>query len=795
MLWKKLSETTRVDAMVQKTLWPAAYFTFAAATSFASTDYAPAIYREAYSGHWYTTGYGHHFAVIHDMEGYYLSTISYFQKECQVQNSDGTCRARASIHYCVNGLKDNASDSPAGEITQMVREAYWAWHVGCWNKYMWGTEHEGFASNPAWYTEAMYQASAPLQRHLMDQTVHPVDRNHVIGHNEWKSSAWKTWMAANYSSIDTSCNTHSDPGAYWDWAHFMQLVLGGPLAPSSLVLTPVSSTEIKLSWTDNSTNETGFVIERALSGSGPWTSIRTNAANSITYTNGGLTASTVYYYQVKAYNSSGSSGYTPVKSATTGNSAPTLNAIGGKTVTEGSALTFTAKATDPGLGATTTIYDFEGASSGVNEVMFRKPTFSSSTATFLRTAYSDFTTVTTSFPAGHSGTAVLKSTWSFNASLTNAWLRLTTSSAVTKPNPVIDFKQVLKFDIYSDKQLKVAVGCRETVTAAGTAIGADGGTSGNIEWAGATNSVATPPVPTRTINANTWTTVQFNLPFEPVRSFTGNGVLSTTSGLGVLEHLVFVPVGTTTTNAYTVYLDNFSVVYSNTLNYSLDAGAPAGASIDPFTGVFNWTPTEAQGPGDYTIVVRVTDSGSPPLDDFETITVSVNETNNASPTLAAISNKTVLAGDTLTFTNSASDSDLPADLTFSLDPGAPAEASIDPDFGIFTWTPPVESPDSTNLITVRVEDAGPPILSATRTFSVHVVSRTAKIGLVDGNGDFPISWSALLGKKYRLQYKNDLSDAEWTDASGDIDGTDGTVSRTVNVAVGTQRFYRIIEVP
>src|ERR1043165_380170 len=85
----------------------------------ASTDYGPAIWNPVCSGHWYTTGYGHKFHVIHDMEGYYLSTISYFKN----------CNTSASVHYCVNGLKDTSSDAPAGEITQMVREANYAWHA------------------------------------------------------------------------------------------------------------------------------------------------------------------------------------------------------------------------------------------------------------------------------------------------------------------------------------------------------------------------------------------------------------------------------------------------------------------------------------------------------------------------------------------------------------------------------------------------------------------------------------------------------------------------------------------
>src|SRR5678815_5548265 len=88
----------------------------------AQPDYPWAIWRPVCSGHWYTSGYGHKFHVIHDMEGYYLSTISYFKN----------CNTSASVHYCVNGLKDTSTDHAAGEITQMVREANYAWHALCW---------------------------------------------------------------------------------------------------------------------------------------------------------------------------------------------------------------------------------------------------------------------------------------------------------------------------------------------------------------------------------------------------------------------------------------------------------------------------------------------------------------------------------------------------------------------------------------------------------------------------------------------------------------------------------------
>jgi hypothetical protein len=60
----------------------------------------------------------------------------------------------------------------------------------------------------------------------------------------------------------------------------------------------------------------------------------------------------------------------------------------------------------------------------------------------------------------------------------------------------------------------------------------------------------------------------------------------------------------------------------NTLTYSL-VTAPSGASIYSASGVFSWTPSEAQGPGTSAITVQVSDSGG--LADSKTLNVTVNE--------------------------------------------------------------------------------------------------------------------------------------------------------------------------
>ncbi len=79
-----------------------------------------------------------------------------------------------------------------------------------------------------------------------------------------------------------------------------------PVAPSNLSGSAVSTSQINLSWTDNSTNETGFKIERK-TGTGIFTVVGTTTSNVTTFIDNGLTPSTAYIYRVYSYNSSGDS--------------------------------------------------------------------------------------------------------------------------------------------------------------------------------------------------------------------------------------------------------------------------------------------------------------------------------------------------------------------------------------------------------------------------------------------------------------------------------------------------------
>ncbi len=231
----------------------------------------------------------------------------------------------------------------------------------------------------------------------------------------------------------------------------------------------------------------------------------------------------------------------------------------------------------------------------------------------------------------------------------------------------------------------------------------------------------------------------------------------------------------------------------DTLTFSLDTNnLPAGAEINPATGVFTWTPTEAQGPSTNSITVRVTDDGLPPLSDTKTFTVVVLESNSP-PILVPIGDRTMHAGTTLFITNSATDFDIPANtLTFSLDPGAPGTSSIDPVTGIFSWTPDNTYSFTTNPITVRVTDDASSPESDAQTFNVTVVMAPSIQNISVSNNIGTITWSAIAGQSYRLQYKLDLDDTNWNDILPDVIASSSTASKDDPLDSISRRYYRIV---
>ncbi len=81
-----------------------------------------------------------------------------------------------------------------------------------------------------------------------------------------------------------------------------------PDAPTNLAANVVTATQVDLSWTDNANNETGFVVERSDNG-GAFVAIDTLSADSVTYTDNGVSGGNSYIYQVAAMNDAGTSAF------------------------------------------------------------------------------------------------------------------------------------------------------------------------------------------------------------------------------------------------------------------------------------------------------------------------------------------------------------------------------------------------------------------------------------------------------------------------------------------------------
>lgn len=94
-----------------------------------------------------------------------------------------------------------------------------------------------------------------------------------------------------------------------------------PPVPSGLAANATSSSAINVTWTDGD-RETGYKLEYAMDGAGPWTTISTRPANTVSYSLTSLSQSTTYYFRIRSSNAIGDSAYSAVVSATTSAAPP-----------------------------------------------------------------------------------------------------------------------------------------------------------------------------------------------------------------------------------------------------------------------------------------------------------------------------------------------------------------------------------------------------------------------------------------------------------------------------------------
>jgi hypothetical protein len=86
-------------------------------------------------------------------------------------------------------------------------------------------------------------------------------------------------------------------------------------------------------------------------------------------------------------------------------------------------------------------------------------------------------------------------------------------------------------------------------------------------------------------------------------------------------------------------------------------------------------------------------------------------------------------------------------------------------------------------------------LSDAKSFTVVVAPPPAFSSGTLSNGALVITWSAIPGQTYRVQYTTNLSDGLWQDLPPDITASDVTASQSDSTLLGEQRFYRVMVVP
>src|SRR5258708_21782950 len=200
-----------------------AYSNAPAPQHFGGTDYSAATWIPAAPANFSVASRPHDYPVdlivIHDTEVTFAEAIRIF----------GDPTSQRSANYIV---------SARGRIAQMVPETDIAWHAGNWdyNTRSIGIEHEGFAWTPGTFTTAEYQASAHLAASICSRWGVPMDRQHVIGHNEVPDP--------NNPGLFGGADHHTDPGPYWNWSYYMgqaSSYANTLPSPPHMVLDPVAT--------------------------------------------------------------------------------------------------------------------------------------------------------------------------------------------------------------------------------------------------------------------------------------------------------------------------------------------------------------------------------------------------------------------------------------------------------------------------------------------------------------------------------------------------------------------------
>jgi hypothetical protein len=226
---------------------------------------------------------------------------------------------------------------------------------------------------------------------------------------------------------------------------------------------------------------------------------------------------------------------------------------------------------------------------------------------------------------------------------------------------------------------------------------------------------------------------------------------------------------------------------ANVLSYQL-LEAPSGAAIDT-NGVITWTP--GQGPGTNTMTTVVTDNGEPPLSATNSFVVVVMP---APVPPVALDDTYDLGGDPVLHVSA------PGVLNNDTDPqGASLTASLvtPPQQGVLVFQPtgafeytPTNHFVGVDTFTYQASNGWTNCHPA--TVSVAVSNRIQITSIAVTNGVVLLEWSSIVGKNYRLQYKDSWAETNWVDLLPDVCASTNKTLKADEPTATAQRFYRVL---
>jgi len=494
---------------------------------------------------------------------------------------------------------------------------------------------------------------------------------------------------------------------------------GAPYAASGLMATLNNNTDVSLSWTAGN-GATSYNLYRAAESGGEGTNPVVTGITGTSYTDTDLNSGTTYYYQVVAVNGAGPTGYSPEAQATTPGVNPDPAQYNFETDSQG----WMASGSQIAGVATSTTRHFAGKQSLA--VNFNGTAAGTSSAYVGNADTTAGATITFHvwIPSGSKVTSLQPYLQDYNWAWTAGWDGNLTANAWNT----------------------ITITVPPTATTPLKELGIEFTTS--AAWSGTCyiDSVTWPtPAPDFSLSAN-----PASLTVNRGASGTSTITVAPSNGLNGCYTLSAsgLPGGVTAT------FGTNPAVGASVLTLTASNTATTGTTTVTITGTSGWI--------SHTTALALMLPATPP------------------PVLAAISNRAVNVGQTVTFTASATDTNLPPPtLTFALLAGI-TNATLNPNSGAFSFRPLVTQADATNHFTLQVSDNGTPPLSATQNFSVFVNPLAAPgiSNLSFTGGQFGCTVSGQSGPDYAIELSTNLMQwsnvfitnspalpFNWTDAS------------------------------